>query len=88
MKRTTVKLPDELDARLRKEAERREVTLSTLVRMAIEQLLGVRPRRRLRYVASAESGRSDTSRRVEEILLEAARAGSLDAGERQSQRGA
>ena len=36
MQRTTVKLPDELDARLRHEAQRRGVTVSELTREAIE----------------------------------------------------
>ncbi len=40
MKRTTVKLPDEIDARLRHEAERRGITISELTREAIEQHLG------------------------------------------------
>ena len=40
MKRTTVKLPDELDAKLRHEAERRGITVSELTREAIEDYLG------------------------------------------------
>ena len=55
MIRTTVKLPEELDARLRHEAQRRNITISELTREAIESHLG--PRRR-----------SDVSERVEEIL--------------------
>ncbi len=39
MQRTTVKLPDDLDARLRHEAERRGITVSELTREAIETLL-------------------------------------------------
>jgi predicted transcriptional regulator len=34
-KRTTIKLPDELDAKLRHEAERRGMTISELTREAI-----------------------------------------------------
>lgn len=72
MKRTTVKLPDELDARLRKEAELRGTTLSDLVREAIEELLGVRPRQyhRLSFTGMFASGHTDTSERVDEILAE------------------
>jgi hypothetical protein len=66
MKRTTVKLPDDLDARLRHEAARRGVTVSDLTREAIEAHLVARGRRRLG--APGHSGRSDVSRRVEEIL--------------------
>lgn len=65
MKRTTVKLPDEIDARLRHEARRRGVTLSELVREAVEAHVG---RRRLRSFGAGKSGRKDISERIEEIL--------------------
>jgi predicted transcriptional regulator len=65
MKRTTVKLPDEIDARLRHEARRRGVTLSEVVREAVEAHVG---RRRLRSFGAGKSGRTDISRRIEEIL--------------------
>ena len=38
MKRTTVELPDELDARLRLEAQRRGSTVSEITRTAIERI--------------------------------------------------
>ena len=47
MKRTTAKLPDDLDARLRYEAARRQMTVSELTREAIEHHLGVGKRRKL-----------------------------------------
>ena len=65
MKRTTVMLPDELDARLRHEAERRGLRLSDLVREAIEAHVG---RRRLRSFRAGASGREDVSARIEELL--------------------
>jgi len=69
MKRTTVKLPDELDARLRHEAERRDTTVSELTREAIEVLLGARKgKRHLMAAAAGRSGHSDISERIEEIL--------------------
>jgi len=69
MKRTTVKLPDDLDARLRHEAERRETTVSELTREAIEAHLGGRrSKRRLIAAGSGHSGHSDISERIEEIL--------------------
>ena len=72
MKRTTVKLPDDLDARLRHEASRRGMTLAELTREAIESHLG--GRRRLRAAGAGHSGRDDVSERIEEILrAEAAR---------------
>ena len=66
MRRTTVKLPDELDARLRHEAERRGMTISELTREAIEAHLG--GRRTLLATGAGRSGRSDVSERIEEIL--------------------
>ena len=70
MKRTTVKLPDDLDARLRLEAERRGVTVSELTREAIETHLGKRPggKRRLIAAGAGRSGQHDVSVRIEEIL--------------------
>jgi predicted transcriptional regulator len=68
MQRTTVKLPDELDARLRHEAERRGVTIAEVTRTALERHLGTGGRRRLEAAASGRSGQSDVSERIEEIL--------------------
>ena len=69
MQRTTVKLPDDLDARLRHEAERRGTTVSALTREAIEALLGGSGgRRRLLAAGAGSSGHSDVSERIEEIL--------------------
>jgi predicted transcriptional regulator len=67
MKRTTVKLPDELDAKLRHEAERRGITVSEVTREAIEGHLGGR-KRHLRAAGAGRSGRDDISERIEEIL--------------------
>lgn len=69
MQRTTVKLPDDLDAQLRHEAERRGVTVSEITRTAIETFLEApRGKRRLLAAGSGASGRSDISERIEEIL--------------------
>jgi predicted transcriptional regulator len=69
MHRTTVKLPDDLDARLRHEAQRRGVTVSELTREAIERLLNApQGRRRLLAAGAGASGRRDISERIEEIL--------------------
>lgn len=67
MQRTTVKVPDELDARLRHEARRRGVTVSEVVREALDAHLGGR-RRVLRAAGAGRSGSSDVSERIEEIL--------------------
>lgn len=64
-----MKLPDDLDARLRHEAERRGVTISDLTREAIEEHLGPRRgNRKLLAAGAARSGSSDISVRIEEIL--------------------
>jgi Arc/MetJ-type ribon-helix-helix transcriptional regulator len=68
VKRTTVKIPDELDARLRHEAQRRGSTISEVTRDALEAHLGGGRRRRLSAAGSFRSGRSDISERIEEIL--------------------
>lgn len=67
MKRTTVKLTDDLDARLRVEAARRKTTISNLTREAIEAHLGG-GKRHLLAAKAARSGRTDVSERIEEIL--------------------
>jgi hypothetical protein len=68
MKRTTVKLPDDLDYQLRYEAARRQMTVSELTREAIETYLGVGKRRRLMSGGTGDSGRDDISERIEEML--------------------
>jgi predicted transcriptional regulator len=73
MKRTTVKISEELDARLRHEAERRGKTVSELTREALESYLHLEPRRRLGAAGAGASGRDDVSVRIEEILASEAR---------------
>jgi hypothetical protein len=68
MRRTTVKLPDDLDARLRHEAQRRGTTIAEVTRRALEAELGAGPRRRLGAAATGHSGQGDISERVEEII--------------------
>jgi Arc/MetJ-type ribon-helix-helix transcriptional regulator len=71
LKRTTVKIPEELDARLRHEAARRGMTISEVTREALTAFLGGTAgagRRDLRAGGAGRSGRSDISERVEEIL--------------------
>ncbi|MEA2010752.1 MAG: CopG family transcriptional regulator [Actinomycetota bacterium] len=67
MKRTTVKLPDDVDAELRHEAARRGMTVSEFTREAIQVHLGGGVRR-LRAAGAGRSGRDDISERIEEIL--------------------
>lgn len=74
MRRTTLKITDALDARLRHEAERRGVTMSEVSREALEAyLVGSSGRRRLGAAKAGRSGSSDVSERIEEILAAEAR---------------
>jgi predicted transcriptional regulator len=60
MQRTTVKLPDDLDARLRHEAKLRGTTIAEITRTALEAHLGATgSRRRLGAAAAGRSGRSE-----------------------------
>ncbi|MGH2833863.1 MAG: ribbon-helix-helix protein, CopG family [Solirubrobacteraceae bacterium] len=69
MVRTTVKISDELDARLRHEARRQGVTISELTRAALEaHLQSGGPRRRLHAAGAGRSGRSDISEQIEQII--------------------
>lgn len=69
MKRTTVKLPEDLDREMREEAARRGLTLSEWTREAIQaHLPHQRGRRRLLSTGAGRSGRSDVSERIDEIL--------------------
>jgi predicted transcriptional regulator len=68
-----VKLPDDLDARLRHEAARRERTVAEITREAIENHLGGGARRKLIAAKAGRSGWRDTARRIEEIIREEAR---------------
>jgi len=68
MRRTTVKVSDELDARLRREAERSGKTISEITRDALESYLGAESPRRLGFARAGASGHRDISERIEEIL--------------------
>lgn len=69
VKRTTIKLPDDLDREMRDEAARRGLTVSDWTREAIAAHL---PRqgahRRLLATGAGASGQSDISERIEKIL--------------------
>ena len=73
MKRTTVKLSDEADARMRHEAELRGMTVSDFVREAIEAQLGIGKKRRVLFGGKTwHSGDGTIAERIEEILAEEA----------------
>jgi Arc/MetJ-type ribon-helix-helix transcriptional regulator len=75
MKRTTVKIPDELDARLRHEAKRRGMTISEVTREALEAHLdgadgAVRRPFLVAAIGSSRGGPADLAARAEEYLAE------------------
>lgn len=69
MKRTTIMLPDELDARIRLEARRRGVSIADVAREAIERHVPAPvPTGRLGFFAIGEGGPIDGSQRVDELV--------------------
>ena len=73
VKRITIKLPNDLDVRLRHEAARRGSTIAEVTREAIEVHLGSTSRRRLIAAKTGRSGRRGTARRIEAIIRKEAR---------------
>ena len=72
MKRITCSLPDRVAAVLEREARRREVSISEVIRQALVAQLGLdseRPRR-LPFAALGESGHPHTARNAETILAQ------------------
>ena len=72
MRRTTIMLPDDLDARVRLEARRRGVSIADVARRAIEEHLPrPTPEGRLSFFAVDEGDLVDGSERVDELVAEA-----------------
>jgi predicted transcriptional regulator len=72
MKRTTIMLPDEVDARLRFEARRRRVSIADVAREAIEKHLPP-VAADLAFFAMGEGSPRDASERVDELVARAIR---------------
>jgi Arc/MetJ-type ribon-helix-helix transcriptional regulator len=72
MKRTTISLPDEVARLAEREARRRGVSLSEVVREALAEHLGIRKggKRPLPFARLGRSEYTDTSTRVDEVLAE------------------
>jgi hypothetical protein len=70
VKRTTVMLTDEVDARVRQEAVRRGITVSEWTREAVEAHLPPTGGHRLSGAGMFHSGRDDISERIDELLAE------------------
>jgi hypothetical protein len=74
MKRTTVMLPDDVEARLRREARRRGVSIAQIVREAVERgFPAPESGRPLAFFAVGEGGPADASERVDEYVQRAVR---------------
>jgi predicted transcriptional regulator len=67
MKRTTIMLPDELDAQLRLEARRRGVSLADLAREAIGSYLTDREHSPLSFIGLGEGELDDAGRVEQEV---------------------
>jgi len=73
MKRITISLPDDLAARVEREARRNRTSVSDVVRRSLaERLIPVTEggKRHIPFAGLFSSGYTDTSERVDEILAE------------------
>jgi hypothetical protein len=72
MRRTTIMLPDDLDARLRHEARRRGVSIADVTRQALERQLPEPAREgSLSFFAIGPGGPADAARRAEDLVGDA-----------------
>jgi hypothetical protein len=68
MKRITISLPDALEAAIQREARRRRIPVSQVVRERLEAPATAPARRRILFAAVGRSGQRDTARKVDAIL--------------------
>jgi plasmid stability protein len=74
MRRTTIMLPDDVDARLRREARRRGTSIADVAREAIERQLPPEPEPgALAFLAIGEGGPANVSERADEYVAKAIR---------------
>jgi predicted DNA-binding protein len=73
MKRTTIMLPDDVDARLRLEARRRGQSIARVAREAIERELPAPTDGRLGFFAVGDGSPRDASERVDELVADGIR---------------
>ena len=73
MKRTTIMLPDDVDARLRLEARRRGQSIAQVAREAIERELPAPADGRLGFFAVGDGSPRDASERVDELVADGIR---------------
>lgn len=70
MRRTTIYLDGDLEARLKLEAARQNRAMAEIIRDAIREKLDAGQRVRSRYGGAFASGRNDVADRAEELLSE------------------
>lgn len=71
MKRITVSIPDEIAEAVEREARRRRVPVSEIAREAFAARVNLGAQNRgLSFANLGRSGRTDTARRIEEILAD------------------
>lgn len=70
MKRTTIYLDPDLEARLKLEAARQNRAMAEIIRDAIREKLDAGQRVRSNYGGAFASGRNDVADRAEELLSE------------------
>lgn len=68
MKRFTIRLPDELFARLMEERQRRGTSTSAIVRAALDDYPGIRRLTGLAFVGLGASGADDTAATMEDFV--------------------
>jgi Arc/MetJ-type ribon-helix-helix transcriptional regulator len=69
MRRTTISLPDDLAEILEREAQRRHLSVSEVVRAALLEHLAISSgKKRLAFVGIGKSGTKHTARDAEQIL--------------------
>lgn len=73
VKRTTIMLPDDVDARLRLEARRRGLSIAQVAREAIERELPPPTDGRLGFFAVGDGSPRDASERVDELVARSVR---------------
>ncbi|HEV7570413.1 MAG TPA: ribbon-helix-helix protein, CopG family [Thermoanaerobaculia bacterium] len=73
MRRITINLPDDLDAKLRYEAAPRRSPIADVIREAVEAHVGGVGCRRLIAAKAGRSGSRETARRIEAIIRQVSR---------------
>lgn len=70
MKRITIAMPDELARAVAREAKRRDVSASEVIRVAVVAHLGIGKRRELPFANLGNSGDPGVASRMEELMDE------------------